>query len=46
MDNLGGHPVLGTVHPDIKQAQLKVLNYIRKTFGIEVKKVTKLIMVG
>lgn len=40
MENFGKVPLLSRIHPDLKEAQMKVVRHIQKAYNIPVQKVT------
>jgi len=39
MDSFGKLPLLSRVHPDLREAQLKVVRHIEQAYNIQVEKV-------
>lgn len=41
MENFGKVPLLSRVHPDLKEAQMKVVRHIQQAYNIPVQKVSR-----
>jgi len=39
VEHFGDNPLLSRVHPDLKEAQMKVVRHIEKTYNVPVQKV-------